>query len=415
MEKVNKYSPPMKVSIIVGGRFHAFDLAKRLHQAGILHRLITTYPKFKTRQWDIPDNLVISLPLPLLIEKFLYRMGKEILVRRAQAWIHQLFAQAAARHLEGSTLIHGWSSVSEPALHWAKKNRVPFILERSSAHMAVQYQLLTDEYQKLGLQWVATHPEVVAQELREYTMADRVAVPSLFVKNSFITQGFPETNLVHNPFGTDVNNFFPGSKSDNIFRVVYAGSLSVRKGIGYLVQGFMKANLPESELLLIGGKTTETSLLLSGADQQVKCIGHVPQTTLVGYYHNSSVFVMPSIEEGLAMVQAQALACGLPLICTTNTGGEDLLQMSGEHPIEHHGKIQEYPAGYLVPVHDSQAIAECLAKLSQNPSLLKAKQDAALSLRSSSLSWDTYAERAITAYHFLIENAKQPIDTVEIL
>ncbi len=392
----------MKISIVVGGRFHAFDLAKRLHQEGILHRLITNYPKFKTRQWDIPDNRVVSLPLPLLLERSLYRIGKESLVRRAQAMIHQMFAQAAACHLEGSTLIHGWSSVSEPSLHWAKKNRVPFILERSSAHMTVQYQLLTDEYKKLGLQWAATHPEVVAQELREYTMVDRVAVPSLFVKQSFLSQGFPEAKLIHNPFGTDLTNFSPGLKTDDIFRVVYAGSLSVRKGIGYLVQAFMQANIPESELLLIGGKTEETSALLTGAGQRVNCIGHMPQSKLVHYYRNSSVFVMPSIEEGLAMVQAQALACGLPLICTTNTGGEDLLRLSEKLPLKCHGKIKEYPAGYLVPIRDSHAIADCLIELSQNKDLLKAKQNAALALRTSKLSWEDYAKRAIDLYTTLL-------------
>ena len=58
-------------------------------------------------------------------------------------------------------------------------------------------------------------------------------------------------------------------------------------------------------------------------------MGHLPPDALVEHYQQSHCFVMSSIEEGMAMVQMQALACGLPLICTTNTGGEDLLRLSG--------------------------------------------------------------------------------------
>ncbi|MBO3460282.1 MAG: glycosyltransferase family 4 protein [Aetokthonos hydrillicola CCALA 1050] len=391
----------MKISIVVGGRWHAFDLARELHAAGVLHRLITNYPKFKTRQWGIPDDKVVSLPLTLLIGKAAYHIGGERLTMKFQALLHSLFDQAAARHLEGSTLVHGWSSFSEPSLHWAKQNGVPFLLERSSSHMTVQCQILREEYRRLGLNWAQTHPEVVAQELREYELAEQIAVPSLFVKRSFLTQGCPEKRLVHNPFGTNLKSFSPGAKQDDVFRAIYAGSWSVRKGVHYLVRAFMEANIPNSELCLVGGATAETPHLLPAADERVKFIGHVPQAQLVEYYRNSSVFVIASIEDGFGMVLAQALACGLPLICTTNTGGEDLLRMSGAEPIKLDAGIEEYPSGYLVPIRDSQAIAICLKMLAQNKSLLLSKRQAALLFRTSGLDWSSYGKRAKESYESL--------------
>ncbi|MEH1922825.1 glycosyltransferase family 4 protein [Nostoc sp.] len=402
----------MKISIVVGGRWHAFDLAKELHSAGILHRLITNYPKYKTRKWGIPDDKVISLPLTLLLGKIIYQIGKEKWMRKCQALVHNLFAEAASRYLEGSTLVHGWSSFSEPAMHWAKRNNIPFLLEGSSAHMKVQCQILREEYQQLGLCWAETHPEIVAQELREYELAEKVAVPSLFVKRGFLAQGFPEQHLVHNPFGTNLKSFLPGAKQDDIFRVIYAGSLSVRKGIHYLVRAFMKADIPNSELCLVGGATAESPVLLAGADERVKLIGHVPQIELTDYYHNSSIFVMASIAEGMAMVQLQALACGLPLICTTNSGGEDLLRMSGVEPMKLYGDIEEYPAGYLVPARNSQAIATCLQILAQDRNLLLSKREAALSFRAIGLDWSFYAQRAIASYKSLHEpkSAKTKIE-----
>ncbi|MDZ8225835.1 MULTISPECIES: glycosyltransferase family 4 protein [unclassified Nostoc] len=393
----------MKISIVVGGRWHAFDLARELHSAGVLHRLITNYPKYKTRKWGIPDDKVVSLPLTLLLGKAMYHIGKENLVMKSQALLHNLFSKAASRYLEGSTVVHGWSSFSEPALHWTKRNNIPFLLERSSSHMKVQCQLLREEYKQLGLHWTETHPEIVAQELREYEMADKVAVPSLFVKRSFIAQGFPEKRLVLNHFGTNIKSFSSGLKQDNLFRIIYAGSLSVRKGIYYLVKAFREADISNSELCLVGGATTETPHLITEADKRIKLIGHVPQLQLVDYYRNSSVFVMASIEEGLAYVQAQALACGLPLICTTNTGGEDLLRMSGVESVKLDMGIEEYPAGYLVPVRNSEAIAICLKNLANNSQLLQAKREAALAIRnvSTGLDWSSYTQRAIATYENL--------------
>jgi len=393
----------MKITIVVGGRWHAFDLAKELYAAGVLHRLITSYPKFKTRQWGIPDDKVVSLPLTLIIEKAIYRLGGDKLIMKSQYLRHNLFGKAAARYLDGSTLIHGWSSFSEPSILWAKQNAVPFLLERSSAHMTMQCELLREEYQRLGLKWAETHPKIVAQELREYELSDSVAVPSLFVKQSFLDRGFPEHRLLHNSFGTNLKNFSSGVKQDDVFRIVYAGSLSVRKGIQYLVQAFTDANIVNSELYLVGGATAETPHLLAGADERVKLIGHVPQSELVEYYCNSSVFVMASIEEGMACVQLQALACGLPLICTTNTGGEDLLRLSAVEPVGLEMNIQEYPAGYVVPIKNSEAIAFCLKILSNHPEILKAKREAALGIRDAriGLDWSSYAQRAIAAYEDL--------------
>jgi len=393
----------MKVSIIVGGRFHAFELARELHRAGVLHRLITPYPKFKTRQWDLPDDRVVSLPLSLLLQKAVDRLGGDALSMRGQALFNHLFGQQAAQHLEGSTVIHGWSGVTLPALHWARPRQIPVVLERSSSHMRVQCQLLEQEYASLGLAWQpATPTAVVSQELQEYDLASRIAVPSLFVKGSFLGQGTAADRLIHNRFGTNLKSFYPGKKQDHIFRVIYSGHLSVRKGLHHLLRGFQAANLANAELLLVGGATQDTPQLLATADDRVRAIGHVPQPSLVNYYQNSSVFVMASIEEGLAYVQAEAMACGLPLICSTNTGGEDLLRMAGVEPIQRGGGIEEYPAGFLVPVRDSDAIATCLRWLAQDGELLQAKRQAALTIAQQELSWRHYGDRARASYQTLV-------------
>ncbi len=391
-----------KVTIVVGGRWHAIDLARELYQAGWLHRVITNYPKFKTRQWGVPDDKVVSLPLTLILNRAIPKLAGETMMRKFLPQSYRWFAKTAVPYLEGSTLIHAWSSMAEPIINWAKQNGIPVVLERSSAHITVQSQILEEEYKQLGLVCSEVHPEIIAQELREYQLADRIAVPSLFAKRTFLQQGFNERQLIHNPLGTSLETFSPGVKEDDVFRVVYAGSLGVRKGIHYLVRAFIEANIPNSELVLLGKGMPETPRLLTGADERVKCPGHVSEAELTRYYRNSSVFVMPSLEDGFGMVLAQAIACGLPIVSTSNTGAEDLLRMQNTEPIYLDNQIEEYPSGYIVTPRDRSAIASVLQLLATNPHILKQKQEAALNFQPEALSWSAYAQRSRTAYQELV-------------
>ena len=149
---------------------------------------------------------------------------------------------------------------------------------------------------------------------------------------------------------------------------------------------------------MIGGLSTELKQIMKRKSQNIKWIGHVKQDDLVKYYQNSDIFVIASIEEGMAMVQMQALSCGLPLICTTNTGGEDLLNMNDNNPISRGMNIKEYNAGYVIPINSPQAIAWCIKELKNNNSLLEKKSKNAYMLARNKLDWTNYGLRSISNY-----------------
>jgi alpha-maltose-1-phosphate synthase len=393
----------MKITVIVGGRWHAFDLARELHKLGCLHRLITTYFKRKTRGFGIPDEKVVSLPASYLAERLGAKLGGAGFNVSMQYFRHAAFARQAARHLDGSDLVHAWSSFAAPAIDWCGKRGIPVVLERGSSHIAYQTRLLGEEQRLLGIDEPITHPKVVAMELGEYQAAGKIAVPSGFVRDSFLAEGAPEHKLAYNPYGVRLDLFQPGVRGEGPFRVVYAGTLSYRKGVHYLRQGFAQAGLAQAELLLIGGAVKETPLLLGEADKRIVALGHIPQAELVRHYQSGDVFVIASIEEGLAMVQAQALACGLPLICTTNTGGEDLLRLCGDGQARPHpGGVVEYEAGYVVPPRDPWAIAWCLRSLYEDRTLLASKREAALGIHGKRLDWTAYAARNVALYETLL-------------
>ncbi|MFM7674874.1 MAG: glycosyltransferase family 4 protein [Synechococcus sp.] len=397
---------PMRITVVVGGRWHAFDLAGQLHARGHLHRLITNYPRWFVKRWGIPADRVVSLPFTFLVVRAIYRLGGESLMMRCQWWVHRWFASRAARHLAGSELIHGWSQWSEPCLRWAAERGVPSVLERSSSHILEQSRLLREEHRRQGLTWVETHPKIEAMELREYDLSTAVAVPSLFVERSFLARGFAAARLFRNPFGVDLGNFQPPAtpppSPQQGLHLIYAGTLSVRKGIADLLAGFAAADLAGARLTLVGGETPELAPLLERQPGSVELLGHRPQTELVRHYGRAHCFVMASIEDGFGMVLSQALACGVPLICTTHTGGEDLLRLGGASGAREENDILEFPAGWMVPIHSPEAIAHCLRRLATEPGLWEAKRRAALALAPNNLSWKDYADRAIGHYRSLL-------------
>jgi glycosyltransferase involved in cell wall biosynthesis len=92
----------------------------------------------------------------------------------------------------------------------------------------------------------------------------------------------------------------------------------------------------------------------------------------------SHVFVLPSIEEGLALVQAQAMACGCPVIASTNTGAADLFESGLE--------------GFEVPIRCSDAIAEKLQTLADQPGQRDYMRQKALERVKALGGWKSYGD-----------------------
>ena len=382
----------MQVTVSVRGRFHACYLAKQLQDRGILHKLVSSYPKFEIAKYGLLKDNIKSLPAYEVLIRLWYKLP--LAVRRRSFpwdyWLSDLFDRHVAATLKRDCDIFvGWSAGCLNAIRRAKELGMVTVVERGSSHMLTQLELLREEYGYHGLKFVGHHPVITKKELREYEEADYISIPSLFVKRTFLERGFPEERLLHNPYGVDPTHFYPVPKEDSIFRVIYCGAFSIRKGIGYLLQAFSELRLPGAELWLIGNRQPETeSLLGQFRYPYIKYLGPFREFELHKHYSQGSVFCMPSIEEGLAMVQPQAMACGLPLVCTTNTGGEDL--------------IEEGKEGFVVPIRDVGALKEKILFLYENQDLCRAMGAAARLKVQRDFYWVKYGERMLNLYHRIL-------------
>lgn len=380
----------MQVTLSVPGRFHAFNLAQQLLRYECLQKLITSYPAFEVRKYGIPSNRIASAVTRELLSRGWGRMPKWMRgIYNPQYVLCELFDKQAARRLEPTDIFVGWSSAALHSLRKARELGAVAVVERGSSHMLCQQRLLEEEFSRFGLRFTETHPAVVEKELREYDEADYIVVPSSFAERSFLEQGVAPEKVVRVLLrGVDLTSFRQIAKEDKVFRVIYAGAMSLQKGIPHLLRAFSELRLPNAELLLIGGKRDEIVPFFEKYAGSFRWIGSRPQCELYRYYSQGSVFVMPSIQEGLAMVQVQAMACGLPLICTTNTGGEDLITPGDE--------------GFVIPIRDVDALKEKILFFYQNEDRRREMGEQAKRKVERGFTWDDYGESVIETYRMML-------------
>ena len=270
------------------------------------------------------------------------------------------------------------------AIRAAKNKGMKTIVERGSSHILNQDKVLKEEYKRFGIDF-SINKAVIEKELKEYEEADFISVPSFYVKKSFLDYGIKEDKIVMNPYG--VGSFFkpadnlqqkPGKK----FTIVYVGSLSIRKGLIYLFQALNMLDLPENcyEVWFIG----KVDNLLEDAIRKYKrtnwkFFGHINFYELQQYLVQCDVAVHPSLEEGLSMVIPQLMSCGVPVIITPNTGGENIIK-DGEN-------------GFVVPVRSPESIANKITYLYNQPEELERLKKVVVQSVNNGFIWNDYGDR----------------------
>ncbi len=384
----------MKINIIVPGKFHAFELAKQLQKKNLLEKIITTYPKYLLTRFNIPKNKIKSFLLKELIQRIFIKFKFDVFLNKIIYFLNYFFEIYAANTInyEKINIIIGWSGCSEASFLKSLQinNKILKILERGSTHILYQSKILNEEYQKFGIKNTPVDERIIKKETREYDIADYIMVPSEFAKNSFLSYKISEKKILKIPYGVDLSVFRKTENKPIGFNIVCAGQISFRKGSYYLLKAFSELKLRNSKLILVGhiNQNIVQTIKPFFSNNDIIFKGHVSQNKLKEIYDESHLFVTPSIEEGLAVVQAQAMASGIPLICTTNSGGADI--------------VDENINGFVCPIRDINYLKQKILYLYENPRILKSFCDEAYQKSQKSLSWDFYGKKIVDTYENLI-------------
>jgi glycosyltransferase involved in cell wall biosynthesis len=379
----------MRITIGSGGRFHAFELAEQVLKRGNLERFYCGFPKRRVE--PAIASKADTFWTPFAPAWLASRVGASKLQNRLSSRAALRFDYWMAEHLRRCDIFHCLSGFGTHT-HAVARTRfgAKTICDRGSSHIVEQNALLIEEYGRWRIPFGGIHQAAIDRELSEYDRCDRIFVPSSFALRTFLKRGVAASKLRQIPYGVDLDLFHPYPREDRKFRVVYAGVLSLRKGIPYLLEAMEPLSRYGIELWLIGRVLPEIVPFLKRYRGHYKLLGPQPRTNLPHLYSQASVFAISSIEEGLALVQVQAMACGLPVIGTPNSGAEDLVR-DGEE-------------GFVLPIRKPELLREKIRLLYENPQLLAQMRAAVLSKVRTLGGWDRYGSLVDSEYKTLLSN-----------
>jgi glycosyltransferase involved in cell wall biosynthesis len=373
----------VRVAVASAGPFHAFDLARQLERRGRLEHLYTAYPSWRVS--GLPKEKVSTFPWLMAPAMIANRFGFNRVRDSLNVPMIETFDRWMAERLGVCDVFHCLSSFGLQS-HRAARSRygAVTVCDRGSAHIEFQDEILREEFARFGAPYPEIDLRLVERELEEYAFCDRIFVPSTFAMRTFVAKGVPREKLRLNPYGVDLTMFHREPKADRTFRVLFVGMVSLQKGLPYLFEAMAGLRHLDLELCVIGALEAEMRPIMAKYETTFRYLGAVARDELHKQYSQASVLVLPSIQEGLALVQAQAMACGVPVIASENTGAADLFTDGVE--------------GFIVPIRDAHALREKILTLYENPAMREQMGEAALARVRKIGGWDEYGERAAEYY-----------------
>ncbi|HVQ36147.1 MAG TPA: glycosyltransferase family 4 protein, partial [Pyrinomonadaceae bacterium] len=185
----------------------------------------------------------------------------------------------------------------------------------------------------------------------ELELADLVIVPCEWASASLRFGKSPHKKVIKVPYGTPADEVsMREKKPDGPFTVLFAGQIGVRKGVPLLLEAWQRLGLKNARLLMAGSLGLSETYLKGHNGFQY--LGALPRVRLLEVMKEVDLFVFPSLAEGFGLVIGEAMAVGVPVLTTMNTGGPELITDGDE--------------GWCVPAHDVESLVERIEWAYQN-------------------------------------------------
>jgi len=333
---------------------------------------------------EFEDIIIKSIPLGNLIPKLLtgipIYLTKRFPSNKLKNFIFEYFSKKYLKNLDFD-IMHSWDFT--PKLYkLAKSKNSKIIQDVAMAFPNVLINIKNSE--KLFKNEKTDLPNYVKDALN---YIDYFIVPSDFVKESLIREKISNQKIYVVPFGVDVKKFKPlDNKDDKLFKVAFAGNINNRKGIPYLIEAWKELNLKDAELNLYGRIYPEVKKYLKDAEKyNIRLHGFV--SNINEELPKNHIFVFPSLLEGSAKVTYEALACGLPIITTFNSGSI----------------IRDNVEGFIIPTQNVEAIKDKFLYFYNHREQIKIFGKRARKL-AEKYTWKIYGKRIVEIYKLVSEN-----------
>jgi alpha-maltose-1-phosphate synthase len=235
-----------------------------------------------------------------------------------------------------------------------KEKNIPFVLDQSTCHPDAKiaaHKMLQLRFPHWNGTTDIRNPQVRKAEDEEHKSASMLVVASSFTRRTLIENGVPPAKVRVNPYGVDCTSFLIGERSTvRPFRFIFVGGVNASKGAPLLLEAWQQLNAIDAELWIVGPTSRQVRALLSDV-RRLRYFGAVPQSELSAILQQCDVFVFPSLFEGFGQVILEAMACGLPVLTTTATAGQDVISSGQDGWVIEPGDVERM----------TQIMGECLS------------------------------------------------------
>lgn len=321
-------------------------------------------------------------PSPEIVHIAMGRFGAtQDRLARVIGWRNEILDRAVAKVVrrDKPRVVIGHDGSALHAGRAAHEVGAAAILNQVVGHVAAAHEIFREEAVRAPefAETMVTTPDwIVARHEAEIREADGILVPSDYVLDTLVARGASPERIHVLPYGVDIERFRPAPReADGTFRILFVGQLSQRKGIRYLLEAVQRLKLPNAELVVVG-KMLGSESAFAPYRGVFRHVTHVPYHEVHRLFQTADIFVYPSLHEGSAFATYEALASGLPIVTTKNSGS---VARDGQE-------------GFVVPIRDVEALMDRIERLYRDP-VLRATMARAARDRATEFTWAHYRAR----------------------
>ncbi len=332
------------------------------------------------RQSDLKDtNVRAVIPFgdffPRAINGLRIYFFPRLSSRQIDNRIFSYFVRGALKRLDLNAvqITHIWEPLPE-LFDLFRARAIPTVLEVPIAPAFYGRRLVERGLQTGG----KVDPRVEAAERACFEKADRLLVPSDFVRDLLIEEGIPPAKIEVRAFGSDATEGTVDYSTQGPLRFAFAGTFNSRKGASVRLEAW-DAELENEELHVCGHVFPEyRARMQTPRYRNVITPGFVKTRE---YLRNCHVYVLPTLMEGSAKSVYEAMSLGMPVITTDAAGS-----------IVENGK-----EGFIVEIGNSAQLKEKLLWFKAHPEAIRTMGEAARK-KVAEYPWSRYGEGVVQCY-----------------
>jgi len=365
-------------------------LAEALDQKGRLAAFHTTIASGR-RSLKLGSGKLQLHPWREVLRLAASRLGVRSVIRHENGVacvdaVYQSLDRAVSRNLKGATAVYAYEDGALATFLAAQMQGLHRIYELPIAYWQTVQRLLNEEAERLP-EWVESlgapqdSEAKLERKTRELAAAGLVVCPSKFVQDTLPIG----THSIVAAFGSPAPLGENVSHTSSKLRVLFVGSMTQRKGLADIFIAMKKLGRNDVELVVLGSPVAPMEFYRTAYPDFIYEKPR-PHSEVLALMETCDVLLLPSIVEGRALVQQEALSRGLPLIVTANAGGEDL--------------IEPGVTGWLIPIRNPDSIVEKIHWFADHRKLLPDLRLAA-QRKAAQYTWADYTHKIMTAIDLL--------------